>query len=660
MPARRQHRSLAHPAAAPRPVAPGAAPLAPPDLARRQQRFHYVALALLLLLGVYLSILYYEHQPVPNSDFPAFVQAGHDFVRFVNSFDPHCVSRDPDGILGFKVRLPFDLKKISSFKRVPVLGLLQVGLSRLAGGQHPELSAGWLLNALLYPPTILLLYLIARRFLGDYAFWFALLAGLNPWALKLLRDPIVETTLVFFFVLTFYLILCRSRWRWVCAAVAPMVRYEGAVLIFVAFVLDQFEARSWRRRGQALLYAALAALPLALWLAGTFAAAKTPADLSGHYISNYSRGHYVLGRFALYLWDSGVGNLLGRVVAAPPHSPAPGAMVFAPVVLPSKIALAALLLLAAGYAGYRRNWNILALFFVLISYYFAHGLRYGTQERYALPMAWVVLLLGCYGLRAAWDLVQGPGRLPRAAVCGLQLLLVVIAAVWFVHLVGYLPRVRRVSTRSVSVPYVAWGVLALGLIAWVRLLRPRGLAAGLAVSALAVLAVAANQFTLAGTVGNGEKDIEFKLLADWYVKNAQPGERLVTTMSHVVGLFAPAAERYFLGPNAVGGQTPEEFSRRCYRAGVAYVAWDSRIGNTPGSAYYSIWGMARLAMLGAGRDVGPFQYLTTLRSPAAGRFIHLYRVRPLPPDAQVALPVPKSAPAPDTPANRAPADDLNP
>ena len=99
----------------------------------RDKYYQLIALILLVGFGIYVSVLYFGHQVVPNSDFPAFVNTAHELLSF----------QEP-----------------SSFKRVPGLGLLQVGLSHLVGGQHPELTAGWLLNALLYPLTALLLYLL--------------------------------------------------------------------------------------------------------------------------------------------------------------------------------------------------------------------------------------------------------------------------------------------------------------------------------------------------------------------------------------------------------------------------------------------------------------------------------------------------------------------
>jgi len=213
-----------------------------PDLAKRERYFEFFAAAVLLAFGIYHSVLYFGHTIVPNSDFPAFFKTGQELLS---------------------------LKLPSSFKRVPLLGLLQVCLSYPVGGQHPGLTAGWLLNALLHPFNLILLWLVAREIVGKSALWLAIIAILNPQVVYLLTEPIAETTLLFFILLTFYFIFKRSKWSYLFASITTMVRYEGAALILVAFVMDMIYSKSKRERIRAFLYSAAASVPLAVWMLGT-------------------------------------------------------------------------------------------------------------------------------------------------------------------------------------------------------------------------------------------------------------------------------------------------------------------------------------------------------------------------------------------------------
>ncbi len=68
------------------------------DSETKEKYFGLFITIALFAFGVYHSVLYFGHQVVPNSDFTAFVQVGHELLSF---------------------QLP------TSYKRVPVVGLLQ-------------------------------------------------------------------------------------------------------------------------------------------------------------------------------------------------------------------------------------------------------------------------------------------------------------------------------------------------------------------------------------------------------------------------------------------------------------------------------------------------------------------------------------------------------
>ena len=59
---------------------------------------------------------------------------------------------------------------------------------------------------------------------------------------------------------------------------------------------------------------------------------------------------------------------------------------------------------------------------------------------------------------------------------------------------------------------------------------------------------------------------------------------------------------------------------------MTYVAWDSRIGLTPKNFYYRKWGIDRIAPLMRARDIGPYQFVTTLKLNNR-RFINVFRLR---------------------------------
>ncbi len=563
----------------------------------KEKYFEIFAIVILLAFGIYQSVLYFGHQAVPNSDFTAFVKTAHQLLSF---------------------ELPSD------FKRVPVLGILQIGLSKFISGDHPELTAGWLLNAILHPLSIVLLYLVGKRFLGYMAVWFALIAGINPWVLNLLREPIAETTLIFFTLLTFYFILRRSNWCYLFAAITSMVRYEGAVLILAAFVMDISESIStnngpinWpkvkRRWISAFLHAALASVPLGLWLLGTW---LTWRQGTSHYIGHY--GHNtIMGKFATYLW---------YVSIMPLFQPA-NAEAAKIITCLSKIIVAMSLLTAAGYGIFKRRWDILTLLLFLVPYFFIHSFQSNTRPRYAMPAAWLILLLCVCGLWCLWQLINQWAAIPRAVAILLQVILLLGSGVWLITLVPHLPKLTYYSPTSASIPYVVMGLAIVVFLVRTAMYRRRFALRDTAATMLVCLTVVSNQFMLAQTVGRGQTDKEFKDLAQWYLKNAQPDEKIVTTMPHVVSLFAPRYESNFVHTSSIKGQDIKEFLESCYKKDITYVTWDSRIGFSPQNSYYKRWRIHRIAPLQKPRSIGPFKFIRQIKRNEK-KFINIFRLLP--------------------------------
>ena len=565
------------------------------DDAGREKYFQILIISVLLLFGIYQSVLYIGHQVVPNSDFPAFVGVARPLL----SFD-----------------LPGD------FKRVPGLGLLQIGMSKFVGGQYPELTGGWLLNAILHPLNLLLLYLVGRKVLNGAAVWFAIVAILNPWTLAMLVQPIVETALIFFTLLTFFFMLRRSGWCYVFASMATMVRYEGAALIFAAFVLDVIESGTWKQRGVALLKSVAAAIPLGLWLLASYlhksgTGGGNGGDGGGGYLGQFGRGTY-FGEFTNLLWQVTFSSLFAAT------SKEATDFVFGISKVIAVIGIGA----GCVFGILKRKHEVWVLLLFLVPYYLANSLKINPRDRYCIPIAWVTLLLCLYGFKCLWDLLSGKLKIPKAGITILQVVMLIVAVIWAAGLVSFLPSLATYSARSASVPFVAMVVVMVITAGYAILFRTRGLMTCAATAGVICLMVLSNQFKLAMIMGNGDRDIEFKLLADWYVAEADEGEKLVTTMPHVVRIFAPKHRDRFVATENIKGDGLVGFLQACYDKKITYVAWDSRLGLIPQNSYYKKYGLDRIAMLGRGNSVGRFEFIKQIRH-NKNQFINIYRLRTL-------------------------------
>ena len=575
-----------------------AQPLSIPTDDDRERYFVFFVAAVLLMFGAYQSIQYFGHQVVPNSDFPAFVRTGKSLLAF---------------------ELP------ASFKRAPVLGLLQAALSRAVGGQHPDLTAGWLLNSVLHPFSLLLLYLIARKILAGGGWLYAIIVIVNPWTVALLVQPIAETTMIFFILLTVYFILRRSNWCYLFASIATVTRYECAALILGAFVFDMITRTTRKERIRAFLYSALASVPLGLWLLGT--KLTWQPGVSRHYFGHFtsSRGHIGTEYFQ-WFWETAFMPLLqlpASAKAAFAGRPATSAEALSGF---SKFIAVTGCLVAIPYSLIKRQWKLVPLIIFFACYIGIHSMRALTRHRYCLPAVWVALLLCCYGWQSICRMVNWKNWIPRLVIILLQLTVIVVAGIWLAMLLPHLAAAAKLSRTSRFLPYVSAGVIALIFAVRTFIYRARYVWHDAALSMLTCLMVVSGQFVLVRQVGNGKTDMEFKMLADWYVKNAEPGEKLTATLTNVMRFFAPRQSKYFVPMETVGGDNATKFVRKCYKRGITYIAWDSRIGLTPTNSYYKKWGIDRIAVLSRPRSIGPYGFITQLKH-SDRRYINVFRLR---------------------------------
>lgn len=563
------------------------------DYNKREKWLRISLVVLLLLLGVYHSVVFFGHQAVPNSDFPSFMRAGRALWSF---------------------HLP------GSFKRGPGLGLLLVPLSRivdLVGSSHPDLTAGWLLNAIFYPLNLVLLWLIGSKIIGNSAWWVAVVAMVNPWVVYLLTEPIAETTFLFFVLLTFFLMFRGSRWCYLVAAMAAITRYEAAALIFVAFVLDMLRVKGMRARLISFCLAVSAVVPFGLWMLATVLHGRS----SGHY-TQFLGDEQLSGIPKAFgsLWDVSISPLLRAAFEADES-------LVGPVGMASKIATVVCFIIGAVWSMIKQRWEVLGLLCFFVPYMVIHVLYPFYNHRFFVIVHWIVLLVCVLGLGGIWSLINKGNRIPRIVVIVLQSLVVVLAVLLLIGIVSHLPSLKRFGPGASGTAYVVFALFGLAFAAFAYCYRQKGMLRVVLISLLACLAIGSNQYILAGIMSQGDRDIEFKYLAQWFVANAEPGEKLVSTLPSVVRIYAPQRGGSIVHVNAFKADDPQGFVRKCRKAKITYVAWDSRSGFSAKGFYYNDWCLKNIEMLASGRDIGPYRFVTRIKHPRVRyRFINVFRL----------------------------------
>jgi hypothetical protein len=560
---------------------------------------------LLLAFGIYHAIIYWGHQVVPHFDFECFAAQGRQILSF---------------------KLPAD------YKRLPLVGILQVLLGHITDGEYPDFHGGWLLNSIVHPLTAVLLWLAGRKVIGRAAIWFAIIAIINPRGLWLLTESIVETTLLFFIWATFYLIFIRSKWAYLFASLTTMVRYEGAALILCAFVMDMIDSKDKKQRLVAFVYAALASVPLALWMLGTVLTWQAAGPT--HYLKTFTKEY--TSQFAEdieerigfvknadMLWGVGFYHLFLPI-------PNTGSAFTGVILNANKILVFVSFLFGSAYGLYKRQWKILVLLLFFLPYFWVHTKFPYTVARYYATIFAIVMLICIYGLCSFWKLVKD--KLPKLVIVISKIIVLIAAFVWALILFGELSKMTELYRVSVSLLYIAILAAFIALIAEHFAYKGKRLT-DFVVLALMILMITSNQFGVAGMVGNVKRAIEFKYLLDWYKDNAKKGEKLVTTVPSILQIMAPQYKDCFIHTNTFDANNPNDFAIECYRRNITYVAWDSRMGLTPRDPYYKYWKMANIAPLAAGKDIGPYQFITQLRVNQR-LYINLYRLQYPPPWAK--------------------------
>jgi hypothetical protein len=566
---------------------------------KKEKVFGILSIVILLGFGIYQSFLYWGHQPVPHFDFECFAEQGRRLLS---------------------LNLPTD------YKRMPLVGILQVLLGHIVDGESPDFHGGWLLNSIVHPLTAVLFWLAGRKVIGRAAIWFAIIAIINPFGLQLLTESIAETTLLFFIWATFYLTFIRSRWAYLAASLTTMVRYEGAALILGAFVMDMIDSKDKKQRIVALGYAVLASVPLALWMLGTML--NWQAAGPTHYLNIFSKeftSQFVEGvekrtgfiKHANILWNVGFYHLFMPFTDTEKSL---GSAIFNA----NKILVFISFLFGSVYGLYKRQWNILVLLIFLLPYFCVHAKFPYPFGRFHATIFAIVMLVCIYGLCSFWKLIKG--KLPERAIITSQIVVSIAALIWAIILFGELSKMIEQSRGSISLLYVAILATIIVLIAE-HLVYKGKLLTNFVVLALMILMITSNQFGVAGMVGNVKRDIEFKYLLDWYRANAKKGEKLVTTVPSILQIMAPQYKDCFISTQSFDANNPTDFVTECYKRNITYVAWDSKEGLKPTDHYYKYWKMANIAPLATGKDVGPYRFIAQIAVVNQKRYINLYRLR---------------------------------
>ena len=521
---------------------------------RRWRRVVWLDCAALSLLGLLIALPLRGYFAKPANDFLELCEVG---VALVHGQVP------------------------PTFKRAPVYPLVVgaggVALRAIGVADPPpeQMAAEWL-NVLLLPLNAVLVYLLGRRWCltgahaTDAARWWAAWFVLVPWGVyctaHLLLEPLLITTILG----TVLLAGGRRRWpAYVAAAIATMTRYDAAGLVVGLAIADAWRTRRLRRP---CLSAAVALLPLAIWLAFTALTWTTRSE--EHYLQQIADE---LPRFDL-AWAA---QVVLDVCFKPERLVTPVWLGIAGVDLTPLIAAVRLLLTVAAIGGtvwlvVRRDASAIVAAVGAVGYIVVHA-RFPYQfPRFGYPLAPLLLLAAGAGLAAAWRWLGA-----NAALKPLRTLVIVVVAVLVIALFyGELGSLSAAPfERAAWVPTVLLRVLVALVILWVAPMVWRLARFGRVGLLLGLLLLARVQLReTAPLLGTGREMAGLVDAARWIGRYTAPDDGVLCDQRGLFFLYAPdrRTER-FISYDRIGAERWRDILAECRQRGVRYIVWHSAI-----------------------------------------------------------------------------------
>jgi len=561
----------------------------------------YLAVGLLVVLGLTYSLHFLGHFVFPNPDFAAFLQIGQQWLSF---------------------RIPYTMK------RAPLFTLITVLAGQFFSTPDRYLFGTELYNAMMLPTVMVLIYLVGREFLGRAAVWVALLACISPWMVRMSSQPLAELTLVALFAATCLCIRSHIKWAYFFAMLGSISRWDMAGLIPAVALVDLIRNRKWAKT---IIMTALASIPFGLCMIITWMQLRGQSG-GAHYLQVLSKDRtFELAADLRFYWSSICSFLNALLLQS-----SPSGKVKSLEGLNWAVSTVTSLLLAIAFLGgsmaavIKRRWEIIVMLLAGVPYMMVHAIYPYRLPRFCIPAAWAGLIIAAYGLVTFWQWFVSKPK-PKFLIPVLQLITAVIFVLWAVKILAtldyaqtrYCPLIERLALISSLVAVVGFFGLQL-----IRRRKPS--MKWLIIPAFLVLSVVSNAATTGLIMGNGQSNANFKHLGLWFLENAEDDDRMITTMPSwmpiYTGLPIERFEHMVNIPPLEAKDFPA-FIQECRKRNVTLIAWDSRLAGSPNDRYYKLWGLDRIKVLGApkGEHIGPCQLVHILKG---SPMIAVYRILP--------------------------------
>jgi hypothetical protein len=583
------------------------APVIEPE--RNKQLAEYVAVGLLVALGLIYSLHFLGHFVFPNPDFAAFLQVGQQWLQF---------------------RIPYTMK------RAPLFTLITVLAGQFFSAPDRYLFGTELYNAIMLPTVMVLIYLIGREFLGKAAVWVALLACISPWMVRMSSQPLAELTLVALFAAACLCIRTHIKLAYLFAMLGSISRWDMAGLIPAVALIDLIRNRKWFKT---IIMTVLASIPFVLCMIITWMQLRGQAE-GAHYIQVLAKDRtFELAADLRFYWRNICSFFNAQLLQSSPSGQVKSFDSLNSAVSVVTAPLLVIVFLAGSIAAViKKRWEIIVMLLAGIPYVLVHAIYPYRLSRFCVPTAWAWLIIGAYGAITFWQWFVGKPK-PKFLIPVLQLIAAVIFVLWAVKIAGILWVSKNAGTLTYAqnrcpiisqLAFISSLVAVAGFFGLQFVRRKRPSIRWLIIPAFLVLAVVSNAATTGFLMGDGQSNANFKRLGLWFLENAKEDDRMITTMPSWLWIYTGLPLERF---EHTGNITPLDakdfpaFIQECRKRNVTLIAWDSRLAGAPDDRYYKLWGLDRIKILGNPADrIGPCKLVHVISEGTPG--VAVYRILP--------------------------------
>lgn len=484
-----------------------------------------------------------------------------------------------------------------STKRGPILPAAIAAIAPAMPGKEPELGAALVVNLAFSLAGVLALARFAGATFPAAAPLFLVLLATTPVLHAAALQPLLEPSLGLFVALAFAGLRARSPWQYAAAGAAALSRPEALGLVAI---LAAANALAERRFARHLAFAALAALPCAVWYAIAHGGAGTYLALREAYGGSAPLQLAILPKELFFGWWGRAPVALAGIALA--------------VGVPSAFGAWRAWRIAPREAAAMLAWGALSCGVVVL---------YGVgKARYVHAIAWVPLLgfaIGCVEISAR--VAAAVRRLPGPTQRGAVLAAVAGFAAWLTARAA--ARLGRADAALATGPDLAFAAFALLLL--LAVCRPRGARPDAAAGAAALMAVA-----LAAPVALGGVERKLALLsevhdfdraaaaaADWVRSELPPGERILALHRSQLEFASGLPTERFVPFGRYDVETLDALRAALERDGVRYVAYTwRRPPRTRAERFYAERRNQDLAaFFASGGRLPGFEHVATLPAP---------------------------------------------